>query len=222
MNALETGARLILYLDIKSPYAYLAKDPAKQLEHEFGIEFDWRPLTLNIPSFLGSARLDDKREVVEENRTPQQWQAVRYAYYDVKRYARLRDILIYGPRKIWDTNFVHTGWLYAKAQGRELMMRYLDYVFEQFWKREIDVENIEEVESALAHIGCNVEGFTQFANNEGRVQLNALEQEVIQAGIFGVPTFVINKEIFFGREHLPMIHWMLDGKKGTAPDVSYQ
>ena len=51
MNALETSNRLILYLDFKSPYAYLAKDPAKQLEREFGIEIDWRPLTLNIPSF---------------------------------------------------------------------------------------------------------------------------------------------------------------------------
>lgn len=221
MNALETSNRLILYLDFKSPYAYLAKDPAKQLEREFGIEIDWRPLTLNIPSFLGSAKVDERKQVIEENRTPQQWQAVRYAYYDVKRYARLRDILIYGPRKIWDTNLAHIGWLYAREQGREIMMSYLDHVYELFWKREIDVENIEEIEDALYHSGCSVEGFEDFANNEGRNQLKVLQQEVSAAGVFGVPTFVIDDEVFFGREHLPMIHWILDGKQGTAPDIAY-
>lgn len=221
MNALDTSDRLILYLDIKSPYAYLAKDPAKQLEREFGIEVDWRPLTLNIPSFLGSARVDEEKKVVEQNRTPQQWQAVRYAYYDAKRYARLRDILIYGPRKIWDTNLAHIGWLYAKAQGREIMMRYLDHVYELFWKREIDVENLDEVETALSHSGCKVGEFANFARNEGKYQLEALQQEISTAGIFGVPTFVIDREIFFGREHLPMIRWILHGKKGAAPDIAY-
>lgn len=221
MNALETDARLILYLDIKSPYAYLAKDPAKQLEREFGIEVDWRPLTLNIPSFLGSARVDEKKQVVEENRTAQQWQSVRYAYYDVKRYARLRDILIYGPRKIWDTNLAHIGWLYAKTQGREFMMRYLDHVYELFWKREFDAESVEEVETALNHTGCRVEGFADFVNDEGKAQLEVLQQEVSDAGIFGVPTFVIDREIYFGREHLPMIHWILAGRKGPAPDIAY-
>ncbi|MXW53632.1 MAG: 2-hydroxychromene-2-carboxylate isomerase [Gammaproteobacteria bacterium] len=221
MNALETNARLILYLDIKSPYAYLAKDPAKQLESEFGIEVEWRPLTLNIPSFLGSARVDEKKQVVEQNRTPQQWQSVHYAYYDVKRYARLRDILIYGPRKIWDTSLAHIGWLYAKARGREFMMRYLDHVYEQFWKREIDVENIEEIETALSLSGCKIGEFRDFADNEGKSQLGALQQDTSAAGIFGVPTFVIDKEIFFGREHLPMIRWILAGKEGTAPDISY-
>lgn len=221
MSALESDARLILYLDIKSPYAYLAKDPVKRLEHDFDMKVDWRPLTLNIPSFLGSARVDEKRRVVEENRTPQQWRAVRYAYYDVKRYARLRDILIYGPRKIWDTSLAHIGWLYARAQGKELMMRYLDHVFERFWKREIDVENIEDVESALSHSGCRVEEFANFASNVGKNQLEALQREISAAGIFGVPTFVIDSEVFFGREHLPMIRWILAGKKGTAPDISY-
>ena len=218
---METSNRLILYLDIKSPYAYLAKDPAKQLERDFSIEIDWRPLTLNIPSFLGSARVDEKNKVVEQNRTPQQWQAVRYAYYDAKRYARLRDMLIYGPRKIWDTNLAHIGWLFAKAQGREIMMRYLDHVYELFWKREIDVENLNEVETALSHSGCRVEEFANFAGIEGKNQLEAIQQEINAAGIFGVPTFVIDSEVYFGREHVPMIRWILDGKKGTAPDIAY-
>ena len=73
MEALVTPHRLIVYLDIKSPYAFLAKDPAYQLEEEFNIEIDWRPLTLDIPSYLGSAKTNTRGEVVESKRSPQQW-----------------------------------------------------------------------------------------------------------------------------------------------------
>ena len=92
MHPLQSNSPLIVYMDFKSPYAYLAKDPTWQLEADFGIEVDWRPLTLNIPSFLGSAKVDATGRVTEQNRTPRQWQGVRYAYMDAKRYARLKDI----------------------------------------------------------------------------------------------------------------------------------
>ena len=49
---------LIVYMDIKSPYAFIAKDPTYRMAEELGIQIDWRPLTLNIPSYLGSAKLD--------------------------------------------------------------------------------------------------------------------------------------------------------------------
>lgn len=222
MNSLHSDDRVILYLDIKSPYAYLAKDEAKELELSFGIAIDWRPLTLNIPSFLGSARVNENRKVVEESRTPRQWQAVRYAYYDVKRYARLRNTLVYGPRKVWDTTNTHLGWLYAKLHSRDCMRDFLDDVYEKFWKREFDPEDLNEVESALQRAGCDIHDFSSYAEGEGRRILDALQSALPEAGIFGVPTFVIDDEILFGREHLPRIKWILGGRNGTAPDVSYQ
>lgn len=222
MNPLQTDNRLILYLDIKSPYAYLAKDEAKELERLFDITIDWRPLTLNIPSFLGSARVNEHREVVEENRTPRQWQAVRYAYYDVKRYARLRETLVYGPRKVWDTTNAHLGWLYARQQSRYCLMNYLDDVYERFWKRDFDPEDLSQVESALQNAGCETGDFSEYTVTEGRDRLAALQRALPEAGIFGVPTFVIDGEVLFGREHLPRINWILSGRNGKSPDVAYQ
>ena len=140
MQPLQSDSPLIVYLDVKSPYAYLAKDPTWQLEADFGIEVDFRPLTLNIPSFLGSARVDTSGKVVENNRTPRQWQGVRYAYMDAKRYARVKDILIYGPQKIWDSSLAGIGMLWAR-QDRGLLKGYMDRVFERFWKRELDIED---------------------------------------------------------------------------------
>ncbi len=46
-----------LYIDYKSPYAYLAKDPAYQLERDTGVEIEWLPYILDIPAISGAPRL---------------------------------------------------------------------------------------------------------------------------------------------------------------------
>jgi hypothetical protein len=43
---------------------------------------------------------------------------------------------------------------------------------------------------------------------------------VFEAGIFGVPGYELEGEYFFGREHLPMVRWILGGRNGNAPDVA--
>ena len=75
-DPLASPAPLIVYIDYKSPYAYLAKDPTYAIEDQLGVEIDWRPLTLDIPSYLGSARLDERGGVVESRRTAGQWSRV--------------------------------------------------------------------------------------------------------------------------------------------------
>ena len=67
-----------VYIDYKSPYAYLAKDPAYALARDFGVTLDWLPYSLDIPGFLGSARLDANGQVIEENRNAHQWRRVKY------------------------------------------------------------------------------------------------------------------------------------------------
>lgn len=221
MDPLRSSSELIVYLDVKSPYAYLAKDPTRALIEEFDISIDWRPLTLNIPSFLGSAKADESGKVVESNRSPRQWQSVRYAYMDTKRYARRRDILLYGPRKIWDTSLVHTSWLYVQDRNPSRFDAYIDDIFETFWKRELDVESIGELSKVMDRNGIDSEEFAVYAGSEGKSLHDGIQRRLHPVGIFGVPTFVLEDEIFFGREHLPMVRWILGGRKGPAPDISY-
>src|SRR5438477_94412 len=81
---------LTAYTDYKSPYAYLAKDLVYELQRDFPVRIDWLPYRLDIPSFLGSARLDDSGRVIEEQRNAHQWRRVRYSYMDCRRHRRVR------------------------------------------------------------------------------------------------------------------------------------
>ncbi len=213
---------MILYIDFKSPYAYLAKDPAYALEDELGIEIDWRPLTLDIPSYLGSARLDATGKVAESNRTPQQWSGVKYAYRDARRYASLRGLTIRGTTKIWDSSLAGIAMQWAKMQDRKILRGYIDRVYERFWKRELDIEDPQVVEDVLAEAGADLTGFTAYHTGEGRAANDRFQLQIFEAGIFGVPSFIVDGEMFFGREHLPRIRWLLTGKRGAPPDVAYR
>src|SRR6266850_6014797 len=119
---------LTVYIDYKSPYAYLAKDLAYDLERDCPVRVDWLPYVLDIPSFLGSARVDDSGEVLEEQRDAHQWRRVRYSYMDCRRQARKRGLVIRGPQKIWNSTLASRGMLYAKPQGDALSRRYHDAV----------------------------------------------------------------------------------------------
>lgn len=211
---------LKVYIDFKSPYAYVAKDPTYALEAAFDIEIDWYPLTLNIGSYLGTARTNDSGKVVESNRSERQWAAVKYAYYDTRRYASLRGLTLRGTRKIWDSSIAAIGLLWAKQHGHDPLKRYIDLVFEPFWKRELDIEDVGVVAAVLAEAGVPTAGFAAYLAGEGRLYHDELQDQILDQGLFGVPTYVIDDELYFGREHLPRVRWHLAGKPGARPDIA--
>ena len=134
--------RITVYTDYKSPYAYLAKDLAYELERDFPVRLEILPYVLDIPSFLGSARVDADGNVQEQNRNAHQWRRVSYSYMDCRRAARKRGLTIRGPQKIWDSALAAAGMLYAQRAGDAVFRRYHDLVFERFWQRALDIEDV--------------------------------------------------------------------------------
>ena len=236
---LESEAPLIIYIDFKSPYAYLSIAPTREMLSQLGLVADWRPFVLDIPSYLGSAKLDRSgKKVANESRTEEQWSGVKYAYFDCRRYANLRNMTIKGTVKIWNTDLPAMGMLWLKkfsslaeqCESSSLLERYIDAIYEPFWKRELDVEDLSEIARIIKQIGAPTEGFLDYAKGEGASLNNRLQETAFDAGIFGVPTYILPKESernnskhekFFGREHLPRISWLLSGRNGAAPSTAY-
>jgi 2-hydroxychromene-2-carboxylate isomerase len=203
---------LAVYIDYKSPYAYLAKDLVYELERDFAVHIDWLPYTLDIPSALGSAIVDNNGRVIEEQRNAHQWRRVRYSYMDCRRQAQKRGLVIRGPRKIWDSTLALRGMMYAKREGPTVLRRYHDTVFERFWKRELDIEDPGVIGMVLAETGANTRGLSTYLAGQGREELENICCAAEAMGVFGVPTFVLSGELFWGREHLPDIREMLGAK----------
>ena len=235
----KSEAPLIIYIDFKSPYAYLAVEPTRKMLLELGLTADWRPFVLDIPSYLGSASLDKEgKKVTKQNRTEEQWSGVKYAYFDCRRYANLSNKTIRGTVKIWSTDLPAIGMLWIKrfeelseqCKKGSLLERYVDSIYEPFWRRELDVEDVSAILNVLKKIGAPIDGFLKYAKDEGASKNNQLQESAFNAGVYGVPTFILPNESvvdpqhekFFGRENLPRISWLLSGRQGLPPDIAYQ
>ena len=238
LEPLKSDAPLIIYIDLKSPYAYLSIEPTRHMVKDLGIVADWRPFVLDIPSYLGSAKLGKGgKKVAKQNRTEEQWSDVKYAYFDCRRYANLSEKTIRGTVKIWNTDLPAIGMLWLKrfsslseqcAEG-SFLERFVDEIYDSFWKRELDAEDASVILAVLEKIGAPTEGFLKYAKTDGSALNNHLQESSFNAGIYGVPTYILPNESltdpqhekFFGRENLPRISWLLTGRKGHAPDLAY-
>jgi 2-hydroxychromene-2-carboxylate isomerase len=128
---------------------------------------------------------------------------------DCRRQANKRGLVIRGPQKIWDSALAACGMLWAKHQGDLVFRRYNDIVFERFWRRELDIENPEVLDAVLAEAGADAAGFTAYSVDKGQREVEEICRVAEAKGVFGVPSFVIDGELFWGREHLPDIRAML-------------
>jgi 2-hydroxychromene-2-carboxylate isomerase len=101
--------------------------------------------------------------------------------------------------------------LYAKSH--DAFRRYNDLVFERFWKRALDIEDREAIRATLSEAGAPLASFFDFLDGDGRIAHDRICRQAEEIGVFGVPTFVVDGEIFWGGDRL----WMVREKLGAPP-----
>jgi 2-hydroxychromene-2-carboxylate isomerase len=212
-----SAPRVIHYFDYKSPYAYLAQLATDALEADLaplGVVIERLPYTLDIPSYLGEARLDEAGRDVIGTRNAHQWRRVRYAYMDCRREAARRGLVIRGPRKIFDSSIAHIGFLWAARSGR--IRPYHDRVFEKFWNRSLDIEDGSAIADELAAAGLGAAGFVGFLAGEGRALHDRLRAEAELKGVFGVPSYLVDDELFWGSERIDRVRELVLERASAA------
>ena len=61
----------------------------------------------------------------------------------------------------------------------------------------------------LAEAGADAAGFSAYLAHDSRQEVERICRAAEAMGVFGVPSFVLDGELFWGREHLPDIRAML-------------
>ncbi|MGH8013329.1 MAG: 2-hydroxychromene-2-carboxylate isomerase [Candidatus Binataceae bacterium] len=195
-EAVET---IKFYYDYKSPFTYLAFEPALALERTHRVRLRFIPRELDIRASYGGEL---------NQRDPRDWLKVRYLYADVRRFANERGMIIRGPRKIFDSRMALMGGLLADRRG--CFRPYSQRVFERFFKRELDIENAEQMAAVAAESGLDRAEFARFIDDEGHAALAEAAAEADRDGIFGVPTIIVAGEPFWGNDRIDWVIKKLD------------
>lgn len=188
-----------LYIDYRSPYSYLAKDEAYELEQDFDIKLEWFPYYIDLTGAYGGTL---------EQRTPRDWTKVKYLYMDCRRLAKRKGLTIRGTVKIYDPTLVHIAMLWS--QKHNVFRKFHDGVLPPFWNREFDIEDLTVVKSALEKVGAPLTGFDEFLSGEGKNLAQKINADAEARGIFGVPSFIFRDEVFWGTDRIGMLREVLE------------
>lgn len=193
-----------MWLDMRSPYSFLALEPACALAAETGAALDVRPFHLKLE---GMVNPKDPAAMAQALRK------IKYIYRDVRRFANPRGLTVLGPQKIFDPTWAHLALLKANEQG--VARAYLTLAYTRFFRRELDYDDRAAVEAALAEAGGRAD-LAAFAEAGGRQQLAALQTEAEAQGVFGVPGFVVDGELFWGHDRLDFVRDKLRAGRTAA------
>ena len=185
------------YFAYSSPFTYLAKDPLYDLEQTHNVRL--RPIAhgVDIRGIWGDVPVRSER-----NRNK-----IKYFYLDARRMARERGVTIYPPRKIFSARIAFYGGFCAEDQG--VFRPYADRVFERFWKHELDIEDAGALAAILEEVGADAATFREWVRDEEREAKPRLKRCFAEAAadkVFGVPTFVVDGELFWGYDR---VEWLI-------------
>jgi len=186
-----------LYFAYTSPYSYLAMQPAYGFEQSHNVRVRFIPYGVNVRKVYGPLDREDADR-----------RKVRYLYIDARRIARDRGLVIYPPKKIFSARLAFYGGLYAERNGRFRL--YSNRVFERFWKQELDVESRDAISAIVSEVGLDRSEFLRYADTDARADLDACFAEADRDKIFGVPTFIVDDEPFWGEDRIEWVMRKLD------------
>ena len=94
---------------------------------------------------------------------------------------------------------------------------YVDAALHRAFVAREPVAETGDILDLIESSGCDAAGFDVFANDEGEARLDVVENELAEAGIYAGPAWLLDGEAFIGRQHMPLMSWMLGGRVGTPP-----
>jgi 2-hydroxychromene-2-carboxylate isomerase len=189
--------RIELFIDYRSPYAYLANLDAKT----WGTRIDYKPIDVmdvmakinNTPTFSCAPKL-------------------QYAGMDVTRWAHKHGIA-FSPNQLllqalgagtFDGTLLTCAGLAAQELG--VFDRVNDALFNAVWTADDDLLTEEGRAAFLKTRNIDAVDLWELASDAKTVMLcKARSQEAVDRGVFGVPTTFVNDEMFFGNDRVDFV-----------------
>jgi len=205
------------YYDFRSPYAYFANHRTRQgsFVPPVPVRWLWRPVSIDV-----LLNLQAGRQAWAAYSDPLSGPKRAHLLADVRRNAAFYNAPLRPPKPSRPNSI--PALCVAAALGPENHDAFRNAVFDALWQQQRDISDWNVLAECLARAGTDPDLARRAATSEAREALAEDTRRAYANGIFGVPTFVCNDELFFGNDRLDMLAWRL-GSGGLAqrnPPVS--
>ena len=196
-------ATLDFYFDFVSPYAYLGSQIIDDLAHRHGRKVVWRPVLLGV-TVLKVMGLKPMAQ------TPLKGP---YARHDVPRFARLLGLPFKRPEGALKSLAAMRAFVWLDRQDSGTAADFARAHFRAQWAEGRNLSDPGEVLTFLAAVGHDERQAREAIESEDiKRELRARVDHAIAAGVFGVPSVIVDGELFWGTDRFPMIEdWLERG-----------
>ena len=201
---------LRVLLDLRHPYAFLALAPSEAFGESLPIGVDWLPQRAPLLKPPVQAREGDDRA------TRHRRHRARATACEIETYAALQGLVLRDYYRAGEVDAAELGWLWVRERCPERLPAYLKRLFGAYWALELDASDGGEIAALVEELNADAASFRDWSADVGPSALGALRQE-LQDFDLSTPAYVLGDEVFYGRQHLPMIRWILKGRSGPAP-----
>lgn len=199
MNTIE------LYYDFRSPFAYFASQRLSLLT-DAGAEILWKPASVSVLLNLQVGR-DPRAEVLDPlcvaKRAHFMADLFRLIDYWNITFARPLPIPPVCDKAMEIVSFLDDKGIEHSTFRKE--------IFEAVWQKQKDVNDISVLTSLLEISNLDVE-IINLSSTNGADLLVKNSVTAYEAGIFGVPSFVFNNEIYFGADRMELLASRVSGE----------
>jgi 2-hydroxychromene-2-carboxylate isomerase len=194
-----TMARTItVYFDYRSPFAYFASRLLPDVATRHDAMLDWRPIDLQgLSSFANGMPYSERKRA--------------YVFVDATRAAEYHRIPIQMP-KPFPVESAMALRLAVVAAGRGRFPEVHARLFEAAWREQQDVSSDEVLARCVSSGAGDPAAWLAEARSDATGEALARStREAEEAGVFGVPTMVVDGELFWGIDSIPVLEWRLGG-----------
>ena len=202
---------LRVLLELRNPHSYLAIGPTRALADDLGIEVDWLPVTAPPLKRPSEPAPDDDRGVLHRR------SRARAIARDIDTYAAAQGLVIRDYYHAPDPEPAQRAWLWLREQDPKRLGAYLDALFRAYWAAELDPSEDAAIAGLLDAVGAASGDYAHWCTSAGASATADFAALCAEQGWSQAPLFLVEEEPFLGRQHLPMIRWILEGRRGPVP-----
>lgn len=205
------------YLQFGDLASYLMLEPLKQLQADIGVDIGFVPMLSTLGDVSGSNVKQGDEDPLATYKARRKEARRRAANRERERQCGMLGLSVeQGCRNINPLALsLGLAWANHLADSAAIW-RFVEIAFRKTFHDMADVESFDGVERLLEQAGIPVDRFSEaFMAEAGSLQDS--QDDLLEKGILSSPTFEVDGEVFQGREHLPLIRWLLSGREGPPP-----
>ncbi len=188
------------FFDYGSPASHLAFFELRKIARDAGAAILWRPILLG--GVFKAINSHSPVEIAPKG---------KWMMWDLTNYARRYGVaFVHNPHFVINTLAIMRGAIVAER--RQELERYSETMFHAIWRDALDMDDPAVIGQALAKNGFDAKAyFAGVQEPSVKDDLKGRTDEAVARGVFGLPTFFVDDQMWWGQDRLD---WVKDALRG--------